>query len=153
MSRAGRCIKFIEPYCRAPKGERHGRTMRLGQFQKDWLEEALADGVEAAILPTPRGNGKSTFGGAAAQQTAKFDQVFQKGIAKGDGFFAAAGDNGTFDLGKQHHKTAVGPNPGTWWPATSPYVTAVGGTQLQFGWTWDPLGDVLPRRGAGAGRP
>jgi subtilase family serine protease len=28
------------------------------------------------------------------------------------------------------------------WPASSPYVTSVGGTQLQYGWTWDPQSDV-----------
>jgi phage terminase large subunit-like protein len=31
--------------------------------QKEFLEEALADGVDLAMLGTPRGNGKSTFGG------------------------------------------------------------------------------------------
>jgi subtilase family serine protease len=28
------------------------------------------------------------------------------------------------------------------WPASSPWVTAVGGTQLQYGWTWDPTSDT-----------
>ncbi|MCL2584362.1 MAG: hypothetical protein FWE35_18100, partial [Streptosporangiales bacterium] len=27
------------------------------------------------------------------------------------------------------------------WPASSPYVTSVGGTQLMDGWTWDPTSD------------
>jgi subtilase family serine protease len=85
---------------------------------------------------------ESTFGGAAASQTAKFDQVFQKGIAKGDSFFGAAGDWGTNDNSKQQHRTAVGPNPAVYWPSSSPYVTSVGGTQLQFGWTWDPQSDT-----------
>jgi len=66
ISRVGRCIKFIESYCRSPKGVGHGQLMKLGKFQKSWLEEALADGVDEAIMPTPRGNGKSTFGGAVA---------------------------------------------------------------------------------------
>lgn len=85
---------------------------------------------------------ESTFGGAAASQTAKFDQVFQQGIAKGDSFFGASGDWGTNDNSKQQHRTAVGPNPAVYWPASSPYVTSVGGTQLQFGWTWDPQSDT-----------
>jgi subtilase family serine protease len=85
---------------------------------------------------------ESAFGGAAAAQTAKFDAVFQKGIAKGDSFFGASGDWGTNDLLKQQHRTAVGSSPATFWPSTSPYVTSVGGTQLQFGWTWDPKSDV-----------
>ena len=38
---------------------------------------------------------EQTFGGPAATQTAKFDSVFQQGIAKGDTFFVASGDNGS----------------------------------------------------------
>ena len=41
-----RAIKFIETYCRPPKGKGFGQPLRLGTFQKEWLEEALADGVE-----------------------------------------------------------------------------------------------------------
>ena len=37
---------------------------------------------------------EQTFGGAAKAQTSKFDAVFQKGIAKGDTFFASSGDDG-----------------------------------------------------------
>lgn len=81
---------------------------------------------------------EQTFGGAAAAQTAKFDQVFKKGLAKGDNFFGAAGDNGTSNSAKQHNESATYPYPTAEWPATSPYVVAVGGTQLQDGWTWNP---------------
>jgi hypothetical protein len=66
MSRHGRYIKFIQTYCRAPKGVGHGKPMRLAKFQKEALEEALADGITTAVMPTPTGNGKSTFGGALA---------------------------------------------------------------------------------------
>lgn len=65
-TRHGRAIRFIETYCRPPKGRGHGQTLKLAGFQKEWLEEALADGVDAAVLATPRGNGKSTFGGAVS---------------------------------------------------------------------------------------
>lgn len=65
-SRHGRAIKFIETYCRTPKGVGHGKPLRLARFQKEFLEEALADGVDSAILATPRGNGKSSGGGAFA---------------------------------------------------------------------------------------
>jgi subtilase family serine protease len=81
---------------------------------------------------------EQTFGGAAAAQVAKFDQVFQKGLAKGDNFFGAVGDNGSVGSAKQHKERAVYPVPTVEWPATSPYVVAVGGTQLQDGWTWNP---------------
>jgi hypothetical protein len=63
LSRWGRAIRFIETYCRAPKGVGHGRPLKLAMEQKEFLEEALADGVDLAVLGTPRGNGKSTFGG------------------------------------------------------------------------------------------
>jgi len=64
MSRHGRAIRFIETYCAAPKGEGFGRPMRLARFQKEWLEATLADRMNVSILTTPRGNGKSSFGGA-----------------------------------------------------------------------------------------
>lgn len=63
MSRAARAIRFIETYCRPPKGVGHGEPLKLDHTQKDWLEEVLADGVDAGIKSTPRGNGKSTEGG------------------------------------------------------------------------------------------
>lgn len=85
---------------------------------------------------------EQTFGGAAAVQTAKFDAVFQKGIAKGDSFFGASGDSGTNDLEKQQKGTRVGSDPAVEWPSSSPYVTSVGGTQLQFGWKWVPSSDL-----------
>ena len=66
MSRAARAIKFIETYCRPPKGVGHGEPVKLASFQRDFLEQILADGVDLAVLETPRGNGKSTFGGALA---------------------------------------------------------------------------------------
>ncbi|HLI37718.1 MAG TPA: S53 family peptidase [Streptosporangiaceae bacterium] len=81
---------------------------------------------------------EQTFGGAAATQTAKFDQVFQQGLARHDNFFAAAGDTGSLNAAKQHKEGTSYPYPTVEWPASSPYVVAVGGTQLQYGWTWDP---------------
>jgi phage terminase large subunit-like protein len=65
-TRYARAVRFIETYCRAPKGEGHGEPLRLAAFQKAFLRKALAPGVETAILATPRGNGKSSFGGALA---------------------------------------------------------------------------------------
>ena len=111
---------------------------------------ALFKGMSQAIQMFPSGTvfsmsfgiTEQTFGGAAKAQTAKFDQVFQQGIAKGDTFFAASGDNGTLGTVRQHKDTTTYSNPTVGWPASSPYVTAVGGTQLQDGWTWDPTSDV-----------
>lgn len=40
--------------------------MRLAPFQKEWLEEVCAPGVNTAVQSIPRGNGKSTFRAALA---------------------------------------------------------------------------------------
>lgn len=47
-----------------PKGAGHGQPLKLAKWQKEWLEESLADGIDASVLQTPRGNGKSSLGGA-----------------------------------------------------------------------------------------
>ncbi len=65
-TRHGRAIRFIETFCRTAKGKGHGRPLRLARFQKEFLEAALADGIDSAVLQTPRGNGKSSLGGALA---------------------------------------------------------------------------------------
>lgn len=54
----------MQTYCRPPKGVGHGKRMSLAGFQRDWLEETLADGVDVAVMEFPRGNGKSTFSAA-----------------------------------------------------------------------------------------
>jgi subtilase family serine protease len=86
---------------------------------------------------------EQTFGGAAQSQVSKFDAVYAAGVAKGDTFLAASGDNGTTGTAKQHKdgRTYGYPTDGGW-PASSPYDTAVGGTQLQYGWTWYPTSDT-----------
>ncbi len=84
---------------------------------------------------------EQSFGGAAASQTAKFDAVFQQGLAKGDNFFTSSGDDGSLGAAKQHGETATFDYPTVGWPASSPYVVSVGGTQLMDGWTWAPTSD------------
>jgi subtilase family serine protease len=85
---------------------------------------------------------EQTLNGAAGVQTSRFDAIFQQGIASGDSFFAGSGDNGTLGAAKQAKDTTNYGFATAGWPASSPYVTAVGGTQLQFGWTWNPTSDV-----------
>jgi len=85
---------------------------------------------------------EQTFGGASSTQTAKFDRVYKAAAAKGDTMLASSGDFGSLGLAKQHRDTATYPFATAGWPASSPYVTAVGGTQLQYGWTWNPTSDV-----------
>jgi subtilase family serine protease len=110
------------------------------------LFKAISDQIDAnpagTIFSMSFGVTEQTFGGAAAAQTSRFDAVFQKGIAKGDTFFASSGDYGSLGQSKQHRDTVFYDFPTDGWPASSPYVTSVGGTQLQYGWTWDPLSDV-----------
>src|SRR5260370_472366 len=106
----------------------------------------LFKAISGEIAATPPGTvfslslaaTEQDFGGAAAVQTARFDQVFQAGLAKHDNFFAASGDFGSLGISKQHKETGTFPGPTAWWPASSPFVVAVGGTQLQDGWTWNP---------------
>jgi phage terminase large subunit-like protein len=58
---AERAIRFIETYCRAPKGAGHGKPIKLAEFQKRWIREILAPGIRQAAFQAPRGQGKSTL--------------------------------------------------------------------------------------------
>jgi subtilase family serine protease len=82
------------------------------------------------------------FGGAGAVQTALFDQVYQAAAAKGDTALSGSGDFGSTGVAKQERESRTFPFPTVWWPTSSPFVTSVGGTQLQFGWTWNPTSDT-----------
>lgn len=64
--RAERCIRFIETYLRLPKGHGAGSLMKLAPFQKEWLRNVLATGLNSAVMAVPRGNGKSTLLAAVA---------------------------------------------------------------------------------------
>jgi subtilase family serine protease len=117
----------------------------------------LFNAIRNEIAATPQGTvfsmsfavTEQTFGGAAQTQTAKFDQVFQQGLARHDNFFAASGDNGTLNSAKQQADGTTYNYPTAQWPASSPYVVAVGGTQLQDGWRWNPASnDAFTSTGA-----
>jgi len=109
----------------------------------------LFNAIQGAIDAYPTGTifsqsfgvTEQTFQSAATTQTATFDQVYQAAAAKGDTVLASSGDNGTTGvanlLGTKFYSF-----PTTGWPASSPFVTAVGGTQLQYGWTWNPTSDT-----------
>jgi kumamolisin len=60
--------------------------------------------------------------GAAELQT--LDAIFKQGAAQGISFFAASGDSGAYDCGDG--------NLGVDSPASDPYITGVGGTNLQL---------------------
>ena len=121
------------------------------------LFKAMSDAIDAypggTVFSQSFGVSEATFGGAEKAQTTKFDAVYKKGIAKGDTFFASSGDDGTTGTSKQHRDTGTFPNPTVGWPASSPYVTAVGGTQLQDDWTWTPTSNVPYDPNTGAQNP
>ncbi len=102
------------------------------------ISSEIAATPDGTVFSMSFGTTEQAFGGAAATQFAKFDAVFKQGLAKDDNFFAAAGDDGTYNAGKQHKNTVSFNYPTVGYPASSPYVVSVGGTQLQSGWTWDP---------------
>jgi subtilase family serine protease len=117
------------------------------------LMKAISNEIDATpsgtVFSMSFGVSEQTFGGAGATQTARFDQVFAKGIAKGDNFFSSSGDYGSTGTSKQAKETRTYADPSVGWPASSPDVVAVGGTQLQYGWTWDPASnDAFTASGA-----
>jgi subtilase family serine protease len=106
------------------------------------IQDAIDRYPAGTIFSQSFGVTEQTFGGAAQQQTAKFDAVYQAAIAKGDTVLASSGDSGSSGVSKQHRDSVNYTFPTDGWPAASPYVTSVGGTQLQYGWTWNPTSDV-----------
>ena len=81
QGRAARAIRFMETYCRLPKGHGAGGPVRLAPFQKEWLEEVLDDGVNSALMSVARGNGKSTLLAGLAMW-ALFDEDPDTGAAQ-----------------------------------------------------------------------
>jgi subtilase family serine protease len=110
------------------------------------LFKAMSDAVDkyppGTVFSQSFGVTEETFGGAATAQVKRFDAVYRKGNAKGDTFLASSGDEGSLGVSKQHRDTVYYSHPTVGWPASSPYVTAVGGTQLQYHWRWNPKDDT-----------
>jgi len=105
----------------------------------DWAINKYPAGT---VFSMSFGTDETAFGGkSAATQFATFDQTFQRGLAKHDTFFASSGDEGSIGVSRAHHQSQTVDHPATSYPNTSPYVTSVGGTQLQSGWTWNPTQD------------
>jgi len=78
---------------------------------------------------------EQAFHSAADEQAAKFHRVYQQAAAARCTVMSCSGDWGTANADKQWD---VPPFPTVCWPASDPLVTACGGTQLQWGWRWDP---------------
>lgn len=118
----------------------------------DWAIDKYPAGT---VFSMSFGTDESAFASPAAAQAqfAKFDQTFQRGIAKGDTFFSSSGDNGSQGVERAHRQSSVSADPQVSYPNVSPYVTSVGGTQRQFGWTWNPTGDDIPIAADGSRTP
>jgi subtilase family serine protease len=104
----------------------------------DW---AIAKYPAGTVFSMSFGTDEQAFAGAAKQQFARFDQTFQRGLAKHDTFFASSGDDGSVGVTRSHRATTTGTTPEVSYPNVSPYVTSVGGTQVQSNWTWAPTQD------------
>jgi len=118
----------------------------------DW---AITKYPAGTIFSMSFGTDESAFASPAAAkvQFAKFDQTFQRGLAKGDTFLSSSGDNGSQGVERSHRQSTVSPDPQVSYPNASPYVTSVGGTQRQIGWTWNPTGPDVPIAADGSRTP
>jgi subtilase family serine protease len=106
------------------------------------LQWVIGTYPSGTVISQSFGLAEQTFNGAAPVKLSQFDTIYQAAAEKGDTVLASSGDNGTTGV-KKAKKGALTYNvPTAGWPASSPWVTAVGGTQLQYGWTWNPTSDV-----------
>jgi subtilase family serine protease len=104
-----------------------------------WVIDTYPAGT---VISQSFGLAEQTFNGAAPVKLSDFDTVYQAAAEKGDTVLASSGDNGTTGTKKAKKGALSYTVPTAGWPASSPWVTAVGGTQLQYGWTWNPTSDV-----------
>jgi subtilase family serine protease len=106
----------------------------------DWAVKTYPAGT---VFSMSFGTSEEAFASPAAAKTAfdRFDETFKRGQAKHDTFFASSGDDGSLGVGRAHHQEQTVDHPSTSYPNSSPYVTSVGGTQVQSGWTWAPTSD------------
>ena len=108
------------------------------------IDAAIDRFPDGTVFSMSFGTDESAFASAAAAKTqfARFDQTFARGEARGDSFFASSGDSGTIGYTRSHRQSTTSADPQVSYPNVSPYVTSVGGTQLQYGWTWNPTSDM-----------
>lgn len=107
------------------------------------IDGAVSAYPSGTVFSMSFGTDEQAFGSAAAakSQFAKFDATFQRGLAKKDTFFSSSGDAGSVGDVRSHLASTTGSSPEVSYPNVSPYVTSVGGTQVQSGWTWNPTLD------------
>jgi subtilase family serine protease len=93
-----------------------------------------------AVISLSFGTGEPTFTSAQVETylRGEFHQILKEATANGVTFLAAAGDWGTANYNLAWTSYLSFQN--VLYPASDPLVTAVGGTQLQYNWTWAPQG-------------
>jgi subtilase family serine protease len=103
---------------------------------------SMFKGIQYAIAHYPGsaisqsfGTAEQSFRSADVVQLAKYEVTYQQAGAARCTVLSAAGDWGTANSDKQGR---IFPDQTVIWPASSPSVTAVGGTWLQSGWIWNP---------------
>ena len=75
------------------------------------IDSAIDTYPAGTVFSMSFGTDESAFAGAAAQQFAKFDQTFKKGLAKGDTFLSSSGDNGSVGVIRAHRASATSDRP------------------------------------------
>ncbi|GAB7002730.1 S53 family peptidase [Nocardioides sp. AN3] len=108
------------------------------------LDWAIGRYPAGTVFSMSFGTSEEAFASPAAAKNAfaRYDQTFIRGQAKHDTFFSSSGDDGSTGVERAHHQTATVDHPSVSYPNVSPYVTSVGGTQVQSNWTWNPTSDV-----------
>jgi subtilase family serine protease len=107
------------------------------------MDKAIATYPDGTVFSMSFGTSEEAFASPAAAKRAfdRFDETFKRGRARHDTFFASSGDDGSLGVGRAHHQEQTLDHPSVSYPNSSPYVTSVGGTQVQSGWTWAPTSD------------
>ncbi|WP_144408315.1 protease pro-enzyme activation domain-containing protein, partial [Sulfuricella sp. T08] len=106
------------------------------------LNKAVSDNI-AAVINVSLGECESSA--QADGSMAADDQIFQLAIAQGQTFSVSSGDSGSQECGNPLG-TAVGAS----YPASSPYVIAVGGTTLYTDTSGNYGGEVVWNGGGGS---
>jgi subtilase family serine protease len=85
-----------------------------------------------SVISQSFGCAEQSFHAADLVQVTRFDEVYKQAAANDITVVSATGDWGVTNWNKK------GIYPNAFWPGSDPSVTAVGGTWLQYGWTWNP---------------
>jgi len=83
---------------------------------------------------------EQSFQDAGPEQVARFDEIYRLARDNHVTVFGSSGDSGTANVSRADRLTRLFPFPTVNWPSSDPLVTSAGGTWLQFGWRWNPLG-------------